>query len=725
MRLVATRGDQTLSFPLREGSTIIGRHPSCHISIPAKGVSRRHCQVYVDENSAILRDLGSANGTFVNGDRIVERTELHEGDRITLGNFDLRFEITEGEAAGGYYPESGATEDVIVEAETGPEPSEPAYAGQPGPEEAPPAPSDFPEAPQGDETPVDASFVPQEYEGQEPHEEGQGQAPPGQEGALVLSQGAQMQPQLVVRDGRWFLRDPRTGREVEISPKGAAEPTAVMGPEPAARRPNTRLLVAVIAAAAVLVVGFAVVFLKPPPETNGGPQVSIAAYNRVVDSAIEKIREDETEAALKLLDRAENARPNVGLARLVAQYVRLKKDTPLDEKFPWSQARNWLESIEDVGTASDQALAYVREQLNWIDREQTLIGLLNETRAQLQRDPTIENKLEVYRKLNEFPDGYIASAGAKAEAQRLRDEIAKYYLDNARRAQGGQGWGEAVSYYQKALPFVDAERKKQINSEIASCQQAAADQRNLQDGRAAVQNDNFAAARGVLNAIKPGSPYYDDAQALLKQIDSTVQQRTRTQRLNQARSLWKTGNAPEAIKLIEQHDLQEVAEIKTRYQEWQRLMGEAQDALDAREYEKAEQIFQQAAAVPAAADNAYAQQAKTRAQAIRGNFPQYALEFANEGFGLITTEPRQARQLLEKALRYDGTNDRAKKGLDTLHRIAAQRYNHARGLMDDRLYANALKVLEEAEARAEPGSELHNRIRKAMAECQRQVEDRP
>ena len=48
MRLVATSGDQMLSFPLRQGSTLVGRHPSCHVCIPAKGLSRRHCQVFVD-----------------------------------------------------------------------------------------------------------------------------------------------------------------------------------------------------------------------------------------------------------------------------------------------------------------------------------------------------------------------------------------------------------------------------------------------------------------------------------------------------------------------------------------------------------------------------------------------------------------------------------------------------------------------------------------------------
>lgn len=728
MRLVATSGDQTLAFPLRQGSAIIGRHPSCHICIPAKGVSRRHCQVYIDGDSAIIRDLGSANSTFINNQRVTERVQLHDGDIVALGNFQLRFEIAEDATAQAAYAEPGiATEGIILDAvpAQGHTTQVDPHLAEPGPEVAPPAPTDFPESPEPDDTPVDADFVPPPY-AEAAADAGPG-APQGepeaQPGALVLSQGVPMQPQLVVRDGHWYLRDPRTGREVEISPKGPSEPTAVMEREPtAARRPNTKLLIAAVAGAVVLVIGFAALFLKPPP----GPaiiKIKPSTYYGRVDDAIKKVRKGEIEQALKSLDRVEKLRPDIGVARLIAQYVRLKKDTKLDEKFPWEQARNWLQSIEDTGSASDEALAYARKQLNWIHTEQTLIGELNEILEELTADDSIENLLEIHRKLAKFPDGYIASKRAKAEAERLRAVIAKHYLDRAKRTQGGRQWDEAIKHYQSALNYVDD--KAPVNQQITTCQRNADDQKALGDAKAAVQNDAFGAARPLLSNIKPGSPYYDEARALLAQIEQTAKQRARQKLIAQARGLWKTGSAPEAIKLVELHGLDELADIKTRFEEWQRLMAQADAALKAKQYLKAQQIFDQAAGVIGDPQNAYAQQASARSKGVRGSYPQYAEEFAREGFKLIETKPLDARKLFDDALTLDNANQRAKRGLDLLNRGASAEYRVASDHFENGRYANALKHFERARDRAKPGGEIHSRSMQKIAKCKESLAARP
>lgn len=714
MRLVATSGDQTLSFPLRPGSTIIGRHASCHISIPAKGVSRRHCQIYVDGDTAVLRDLGSANGTFVNRQRAEDKIELREGDRIDLGNFRLRVHVADGPATVLDAEPGTSTESLAVGAAPagGPIPAE-VHDAEPYPEDAPPAPTDFPEEPEADDTPVDADFVPGAYAEDDGHA-----LPDAEAGALVLSQGVAMQPQLVVRDGRWFLRDPRTGREVEISPKDANAAAGVLPAEGAARRPNTRLLVAIIAVAAVLVVGFAAVFLKPPPVTTGG-RVPVDAYNDVVVRALNDIRGDKIDDALQRLDKAEEARKDIGTARLVAQYVRLKQAEKIDKKFPWEQARNWLQSIEDIGSAPDEVLAYTKEQLNWIDRELMLIGRLHEVQAELAQDPSIENRMEVYRKLAEFEAGYIASADAKAEAQRLRAEIGKYYLDRARRAQDSRNWDEAVGNYQRALPHLDD--KTAASKQIVLCQQAMADERTLKDARAAQSNDQLNTAESLAKGIKPASLFYDDAQAIVRQIATTRTQRVRQGHVGRATSLWQSGNATEAIKIAEEHGLQELDHIKTTYAEWQRVMAQAKAALAAEDYSKARQLYEQAAALPGDAKNAYSQQAKRAGEDIRANYPTYAQKLANRGFLLIATDPRKARTELEKALSYDGTNVRAKKGVDTLHRTAARLYNDARGIMAQEMFRNALVKLEQAKANAEPGSELDVHINKAIAECKQSL----
>ena len=52
--------------------------------VPDKKVSRRHAEIALSEGGYVLKDLGSPNGTFVNGEPVTEH-RLKEGDRITMG----------------------------------------------------------------------------------------------------------------------------------------------------------------------------------------------------------------------------------------------------------------------------------------------------------------------------------------------------------------------------------------------------------------------------------------------------------------------------------------------------------------------------------------------------------------------------------------------------------------------------------------------------------------
>ena len=72
------------TFSLRDDSTIIGRHDDCDLRIPLKDVSRKHCQINQNNDSLKIRDLGSRNGTFINGKRINQETVARAGDYITI-----------------------------------------------------------------------------------------------------------------------------------------------------------------------------------------------------------------------------------------------------------------------------------------------------------------------------------------------------------------------------------------------------------------------------------------------------------------------------------------------------------------------------------------------------------------------------------------------------------------------------------------------------------------
>ncbi len=89
-RLVAISGPlQGKEFPL-EDQTTLGREPSNHISLNEHWVSRQHCVIKKDENGFTLVDLGSHNGTFVDGVPVKERN-LEHGNRIQIGDCSCSF----------------------------------------------------------------------------------------------------------------------------------------------------------------------------------------------------------------------------------------------------------------------------------------------------------------------------------------------------------------------------------------------------------------------------------------------------------------------------------------------------------------------------------------------------------------------------------------------------------------------------------------------------------
>jgi hypothetical protein len=69
-------------------STVIGRSPSCDFVICHESISRRHAMLARDGERVIITDLGSTNGTFVNG-RWISQAEVVPGDRLQLGPLDL------------------------------------------------------------------------------------------------------------------------------------------------------------------------------------------------------------------------------------------------------------------------------------------------------------------------------------------------------------------------------------------------------------------------------------------------------------------------------------------------------------------------------------------------------------------------------------------------------------------------------------------------------------
>jgi EmrB/QacA subfamily drug resistance transporter len=86
--------------PVRGGSATIGREPECDLQVLDSEVSRRHAKVTIRDGVATIDDLHSANGTYVNGERILETYTLAPGDRIEIGEatIELTSPVFEGAA---------------------------------------------------------------------------------------------------------------------------------------------------------------------------------------------------------------------------------------------------------------------------------------------------------------------------------------------------------------------------------------------------------------------------------------------------------------------------------------------------------------------------------------------------------------------------------------------------------------------------------------------------
>jgi pSer/pThr/pTyr-binding forkhead associated (FHA) protein len=76
-------------FPLDPGRTRVGRAPRNELTFLDLAVSREHAELTTSEGGIDVRDLGSRNGTYVDGDRVFDTVDLHVGQTIRFGRVEL------------------------------------------------------------------------------------------------------------------------------------------------------------------------------------------------------------------------------------------------------------------------------------------------------------------------------------------------------------------------------------------------------------------------------------------------------------------------------------------------------------------------------------------------------------------------------------------------------------------------------------------------------------
>ena len=86
VKLKVLRGASTgKEVEIRGPRFFIGRSPECNLRANSDAISRRHCAITVGDNDVTIKDLGSRNGTYVNGTRIDGEHRIKMGDQLRVG----------------------------------------------------------------------------------------------------------------------------------------------------------------------------------------------------------------------------------------------------------------------------------------------------------------------------------------------------------------------------------------------------------------------------------------------------------------------------------------------------------------------------------------------------------------------------------------------------------------------------------------------------------------
>ena len=83
--IVSHGGAEVSRHVLAPGEYVLGREPGVDVLVDVPLVSRRHARLTIDYSELFIADLGSSNGTFLNGQPVTENTRVFPSQKITIG----------------------------------------------------------------------------------------------------------------------------------------------------------------------------------------------------------------------------------------------------------------------------------------------------------------------------------------------------------------------------------------------------------------------------------------------------------------------------------------------------------------------------------------------------------------------------------------------------------------------------------------------------------------
>jgi len=423
-RLIYEKPGSRKEYQIPDGNMILGRDKECDLHIDNPEVSRHHISLIRRGDLVMIRDLNSSNGTQVNYQK-VEEAKLSAGDVVGLGKLKLYYDDgTLGEAS---VPEK-ALNGGAASASPSPEPAKKEKEKE--------------KLPEGD-----------------------------------------VQPKLMQKSGKWFLKDPRTGKEVEIVAATAEqykkEGAEVIEEVPLDKKLGSfykkhKLLTIVGVAFIVLMFSAGLVKISMDGKKNNNnipkPKISNEKFEAAVKNATDQFDRGNLKSAGAFLTQAQQAVPGTELVKTITAIMMALKNVL--KKRDWNEFdfRNTLKNIEYADKDPDSSMVLKGWLSKWkkkINTERSAQGSTNDIRAiwnskdylktidacnKFVSDPSFKNTSWVRWANN------LKKKALKAHANKLWRAAERYY---------NQGKMEfAREKYNDALKYADSGLKKRINGTL-------------------------------------------------------------------------------------------------------------------------------------------------------------------------------------------------------------------------------------------------------------------
>jgi len=593
VRLVYTRGDEQIAFPLDEGETFVGRKANCDLHFDDASLSKRHTRFVREGSTLRVYDAGSRNGTLHNGELVPpDGNEVAEGDRIECGQ--LVFVVR---GLGG--ADDGEEFEVLEDSTQGQEPLPVAMAVASTEVQGAnvgvlPVLESVRDLPSQKEVLAKLKLV-AGGEAQTWELDGETVTIGSKDENLVCltcDGVSRYHAELAFEDGVWVIKDlgSRNGIFVagekvdihELAPgdeiqvgnarlrfelvtpgalDGAKEVLGAFRKDPVGTlKTDARARMGLAGTVAVVIL----LFLAFRPG-SAPPQLSERASLAWCERATQLLSKGDFAAAERYIRRSTKEGkirgPHRRLASNMAKVSRQWHKAKRASSFQWDKASELLSKIKEYKSLPDSTKTWAEAQEAWVERNKEASDQLTRAAAVARRAAQLGSHGRIDEGVKTFREAFAAyeSIGkdtafhkaAQAQLAQMRGLAFQTILSEVRRRTDipSPDWDEALIFLGQALEFASTdEQKASLTRMRLRCELNRHDESlYVRAVEIAQQHDvkNYPRAIHYLESVRKEASIYPDARAYLDWIDADLKVRA-------ARQAYDLGSGERAIRMLDE-----------------------------------------------------------------------------------------------------------------------------------------------------------------------------